>query len=40
MAEVIGLLGGRYSEADKVVEVSVYLFSIFSESLTVVFELL
>lgn len=33
MAEVIGLLGGRYSEADKVVEVSVYLFSIFSKSL-------
>lgn len=37
MAEVIGLLGGRYSEADKVVEVSVYLFSIFSESLKLLY---
>lgn len=27
MAEVIGLLGGRYSEADKIVEVSVCLFT-------------
>lgn len=27
LAEVIGLLGGRYSEADKIVEVSVCLFT-------------
>lgn len=35
MAEVIGLLGGRYSEADKIVEVSVclYIFSTVLEML-------
>lgn len=35
MAEVIGLLGGRYSEADKIVEVSICLFTLKKKNKTV-----